>query len=146
MSNSQRTKGANGEREVARVLRENLGLEVTRNWQAQSAEGGCDLCGIPGWAIEIKRSKSKEGKNAWWEQAAAQAEKAKQTPALIYRIDGVGRGLPESEKWQVVIPMRAVFPDAHKSMLIEMSLKAWIHMLNHTLIPIDEHETILQEQ
>ncbi len=57
MGAMQRTKGATAERVVARLIREWLGLDVRRNWQAQSAAGGADLTGIPGWQIEIKRAK-----------------------------------------------------------------------------------------
>ena len=54
MSAMQRNKGRSGEQEVARLIRDWLGLDVHRNWQAQTAEGGADLSGVPGWAIEVK--------------------------------------------------------------------------------------------
>lgn len=40
---NSRQKGAAGEREVATILREELKLEIHRNWQQQAAEGGADL-------------------------------------------------------------------------------------------------------
>ncbi len=67
MTNSRR-KGRAAEQEVARLLKELLGLEIRRNWQAQSAEGGHDLVGIPGWAIEVKRAE-RVRLSEWWEQA-----------------------------------------------------------------------------
>ena len=56
---NSRTKGRAGEQEVARILRDELGLEIHRNWAAQAHHGGCDLITVPdiGWGIEIKRVK-----------------------------------------------------------------------------------------
>jgi len=51
----QRRKGADGERELARLLREALGAGVFRNLD-QPRQGGADLLGIAGWAIEVKRA------------------------------------------------------------------------------------------
>ena len=84
MTNS-RNKGRAGEQEVARTLRDELGLEVTRNWQQQAAQGGTDIVGVPGWAIEVKRAK--QWSNEWWTQAAAQAARTGEKPVLIYRLD-----------------------------------------------------------
>ena len=140
MSAMQRTKGANGEREVARLLRSALGIEITRNWQSQSSGGGFDLTGVPGWAIEVKRAAG-EHKTDWWKQAVTQASKEKLIPALVYRIDGFGRGLEDDEKWQVLIPLYAIFESscadpeygvyaAHKiDPPIQMTLRTWIYLL-----------------
>ena len=68
---NSRNKGRAGEQEVARILRDELGIAVTRNWQQQAAEGGADIVGVPGWSIEVKRAKV--WSNGWWTQAAAQA-------------------------------------------------------------------------
>jgi hypothetical protein len=54
---NSRAKGRAGEQEVATILRDELGMEVHRNWAQQAAIGGCDLIGIPGWGIEVKRIK-----------------------------------------------------------------------------------------
>ncbi len=50
---NSRQKGAAGEREVATILREELKLEIHRNWQQQAAEGGADLL-----ACQAGRSRS----------------------------------------------------------------------------------------
>ena len=129
MGASQRTKGANGEREVVRILRESLGPGITRNWQAQSAVGGCDLCGIPGWAIEIKRAKQADT-GAWWRQTLEQAIAAKRKPLLLFRIDGHGRGLEDDEKWRAMLFLADLTGDAcSKGFMVEISLRAWIYML-----------------
>lgn len=101
MGAMQRTKGRAGEQEFARLCRANLPGEITRNWQAQSAQGGADISGIPGWAVEVKRAK--RYLPSWWKQAAAQARKAKAHPALAYRLDGTARGKSNDEKWTVEV-------------------------------------------
>lgn len=55
MGTMQRRKGKAGELELARLLREHLGADVTRNLE-QSRRGGADLLGLPGWAVEVKRA------------------------------------------------------------------------------------------
>ena len=91
-------KGRSGEQELARILRDRLGLDIIRN-QNQTAIGGHDLDGIPGVAIEVKRC-AKLTLPAWWRQAVRQAEKSKQVPVLAYRID---RG-----QWKFVMALRDI--------------------------------------
>ncbi len=85
MGSLSRNKGRAGEQECARLLRDNLGIDVTRNWAEQAAHGGCDLVGINGWAIEVKRAKSYD--NKWWLQTVEQANAVSANPALLYRLD-----------------------------------------------------------
>ena len=125
MSASQRTKGIGGEREVANLLREALDIDVTRNWQAQSAIGGFDLTGIPGWAIEVKRAKT-EHVAQWWQQTVTQAQKYSLKPVLIYRIDGHGRGLRDDEKWQTVFLMTSLVDMPEMQFTVHTTLRAWI--------------------
>jgi Holliday junction resolvase len=82
---NSRNKGRSGEQEIARTLRDELGLEVTRNWQQQAAQGGVDIIGVPGWAIEVKRAK--QWSHEWWTQTAAQAARTGDDPVLLYRLD-----------------------------------------------------------
>jgi Holliday junction resolvase len=83
-----RTKGAEGERELRRLLVEELGEGITRNL-AQSRAGGHDLEGVPGWAVECKRARkaTRALLRSWWEQTTSQAERAGLRPALCYRED-----------------------------------------------------------
>ena len=120
MSAKERTKGATGERELAKILRDELGAEITRNL-VQSREGGADLLGVPGWAIECKRAADKS-LNKWWLQACQQADRAGMKPALIYRIDRCD--------WRVIVAMRHLFPSFECQPIgitwtVEMSLPAW---------------------
>lgn len=116
MTNS-RTKGRAGEQEVARILRDELGLVVTRNWAQQAAEGGVDLLGVPGWAIEVKRQKA--WSNDWWPQAAAQARRTGERPVLIYRLD--------RKPWKARCCACALACGCHFQ--IEMDLMDWIKLI-----------------
>ena len=100
MGNHSRDKGARGEREVARLLAEELGTAVVRNL-AQAREGGADLLGVGGFAVEVKRARRATPGlvRAWWAQAEAQAETAGKVPALLYRED--------RQAWQAVVPLAA---------------------------------------
>jgi Holliday junction resolvase len=82
MAKMQRSKGARGERELARLLADELGTDITRNL-LQTREGGHDLEGLP-FALEVKRQETLNI-NAWWRQAVAQAEASGLSPALAYR-------------------------------------------------------------
>jgi hypothetical protein len=95
-----RTKGANGEREIADMLNfiiyktmKDLGYPeqdclkamttVQRN-QNQSAVGGNDLTNVLGLSVEVKRQETLSVP-AWWRQTVAAAERNKEVPVLIYR-------------------------------------------------------------
>lgn len=83
-------KGAEGERELARLLIGWAGpkqaLELTRNLE-QTRSGGHDLVGLEGYgmAVEVKRVETKSIAE-WWRQAVRQAEKAGNLiPVLAWR-------------------------------------------------------------
>ena len=91
---NSRSKGQRGEREVRDILQKvmdevgremNLPFvpEVKRNLM-QSMEGGHDLVGIPGIAVEVKFQENLQPEK-WWDQAVGQAFKAGIEPVLIYR-------------------------------------------------------------
>lgn len=81
MTKLSRMKGADGEREVSRLLTEELGELVQRKLGA-ARNGGSDIA-VPGWAIEVKRTE------VWlaefWDQAERQAKHEHAKPALIWR-------------------------------------------------------------
>ena len=132
MGAMQRTKGASAERVVARLIREWLGLDVHRNWQAQSADGGADLTGIPGWSIEIKRAK--EFRNDWWTQAEEQARAWGTTPVLIYLLDHTRRGQAIIDRWRAILPITAFSRfDVDAGLTAEISLRAWIQLARESL-------------
>ena len=124
MTNS-RAKGRAAEQEVARILRDELGLEIHRNWAAQAAmQGGCDLVGIPGWGIEIKRAKEAR-LNDWWTQTAEQAARAKVRPVLIYRLD--------RQPWMVMMSLLDLRPDLGDPHHVTMFLLSWCALVREEL-------------
>ncbi len=114
MTNS-RNKGAEGEREVARILRKELGIDVHRNWQAQAAGGGADIL-IPGWAVEVKRAKVLRIA-PWWTQAAIQANSSGLRPVLIYR--------PDRGNWRALMAINDLRPDLRCPHQVDMALECW---------------------
>ena len=119
MTNS-RTKGRAGEQEVARILRDELRLEVRRNWEAQAASGGCDLIGVPGWAIEVKRAKVLR-LSEWWTQTAGQALRAHARPVLIYRLD--------RHPWYAMMSLYNLRPDIGDHRQVTMLLESWCKLV-----------------
>lgn len=81
---NSRAKGQRAEREICRLLSDELGIEVKRNVD-QARDGGADVL-IPGFAIEVKHRQATT-LPAWWRQARQQAEKARAEPLLLYRKD-----------------------------------------------------------
>ncbi|MDG4595873.1 MAG: hypothetical protein P9F75_09315 [Candidatus Contendobacter sp.] len=115
--NSQR-KGKEGERELTRLLRELLGADVARNLM-QSRDGGADLLGLPGWALEVKRA-ARARLSEWWLQTCQQAEAAGLRPALAYRLD--------RQPWRVVIALRHVaagFENAPLTLRLETDVEVF---------------------
>lgn len=102
-----RTKGAEGEREVARALNSIVHsvltaraipippVDIIQRNQNQSAVGGSDLKNPFGLAIEVKRQEQL-AVNTWWAQCIASAERANELPILLYRQNG-------KRAWHVVM-------------------------------------------
>ena len=83
MSASQRRKGAAAERELAKLLSDELGIEVTRNTDPMHVSKG-DILAVPGYAIECKRCETLR-RNSWWEQAVKQGVIHGAEPIVFYR-------------------------------------------------------------
>lgn len=92
MSKSQRTKGANGEREVCKLLAEEFGVKVGREL-GQARDSGCDIR-LQSFVFEIKRRK-RIATYEWLEQAEA-ASKPGEMPVVMARADG--------KDWLVMMP------------------------------------------
>lgn len=89
-----RNKGANGERELLRLIGDRLGIDLSRNLD-QSRDGGADCLDLSGIALEVKRCESLQ-LSQWWNQAIRQATKG-QIPVLAFR---------QSRKpWAIVVPL-----------------------------------------
>lgn len=98
MSKKSRSKGARGELELIAVVKERFPyLNPQRNYD-QAALGGCDLLGIPGIALEVKRyQRGNVYRREWWQQTCEQA-RHNEVPVLAYRFDQMA--------WQTVMPLQ----------------------------------------
>jgi|TARA_R110000751_G_scaffold1894_10_gene6969 Holliday junction resolvase len=94
MSKASRDKGQRGEREVCKLLEGHLGIAFKRNLM-QTAEGGHDVLGLDGCAIEVKRCE-KLALEKWWKQTVTQAKDVSALPVLFFRRN--------SEEWTVAVP------------------------------------------
>lgn len=100
MTINSRNKGKSGERQAALLFigamrqveaycghsindADSLSTKVERNLQ-QSIAGGCDLNGIPFYAVEVKRVE-KPQLSQYWQQAVTQANTLKLKPLLVYK-------------------------------------------------------------
>ena len=84
MTNSRR-KGAEGEREIANILK-NHGYDARRGQQYSGANGDADVVGLPGIHIEVKRVEALNIDKAM-EQAITDA-KPGEIPAVFHRKNG----------------------------------------------------------
>lgn len=112
-----RQKGAEGERQVAKVLNAIIQKVLTeQQWPAeviagaencvqrnqnQSAVGGCDLSNVFGLAVEVKRQEQLSI-GTWWKQTVASAIRNREVPVLIYR--------QNQQKWSVVMYLHNPLP------------------------------------
>ncbi|MGC9217388.1 hypothetical protein [Acidithiobacillus sp.] len=88
---ASRRKGADGERELIRLLRDAFpGLELRRDLRQYQTGGLTDVLGLPGYAVEVKRRRRiTQGQvDAWWSPLARHADGVE--PVLAYRQDKQG--------------------------------------------------------
>lgn len=103
MGAMSRNKGKRGEREVAALISELLGITASR--RVRQHGGDSDILGVPGWCIEVKRCERATPADIrrWWEQAVAQmlrdGDSDVLNPALFYR--------QSRRDWRVLWPLSA---------------------------------------
>lgn len=98
VSKASRDKGKRGELEIARMIREGLGVTVERNL-AQWRDGGTDLVpagdpdgwdaldkAVAGFAWEVKNQASQSPARQWWAQTLSQAQAVSRVPVLAYKV------------------------------------------------------------
>lgn len=102
-----RTKGQEGEREVARAMNSIVDAVLVRNGYAtpskpivqrnqnQSAVGGSDLSNPFGLGIEVKRQEALSI-NAWWKQCLAACATDGCLPIVVFRQNG-------KRDWRVIM-------------------------------------------
>jgi hypothetical protein len=95
MNAMSRTKGNAGESEVAGMVRDLTGFDVSRRVRQHDGDG--DLKGVPGWSIEVKRhaGAGRADIARWWAQCTAQAGALR--PVLFYRLD--------CDSWRAIWPL-----------------------------------------
>lgn len=126
---NSRAKGAAGEREFCKALSEHLGdalVEPLKRNLEQTRNGGHDILGLDGWALEIKRYKKVKESDieSFWKQAVEQAKRVGAEPVLAYRED--------FRSWRVRIPWGFMMDgdwDDDVDFTIELSLKAFATMV-----------------
>ena len=126
MSASQRLKGQRGERELHRLLSDQLGTIVKRNVD-QARQGGADGLEVPGWSIEIKRCE-KTAMRGWWAQTLRQAKLLERRPVLFYRAS--------RRPWMAVVRITDLAPHIGKYddwETAEISLEAACSLMRETL-------------
>ena len=85
-----RVKGANWERELAKMIYDELGITVKRDLEQYRQSDRGDLIGLEKWCIEAKRYAKNAGGNfkpEWWAQVTAAANASGTQPVLIYKYD-----------------------------------------------------------
>jgi len=85
-----RVKGANFERELAKMIYDELGVQTKRDLEQYRASDHGDLIGLDGWTIEAKRYAHNAGGNfkpEWWAQVTSAANVTATEPVLIFKYD-----------------------------------------------------------
>jgi Holliday junction resolvase len=96
---NSRNKGLGGERELAKLLGDRLGVTLTRNLE-QTRGGGYDLVGLDSLAIEVKRRETLDFPRSW-AQAMKNAGESK-IPVLAHRAN--------RQPWRFYVPLSALNP------------------------------------
>ena len=127
MSRASRQKGQRGEREICKILAEKLGGEFKRNLM-QTAEGGYDVLGLDGWAIEVKFQETLSIEK-WWKQTVEQSSHTKK-PVLFFR--------KSRTDWRVVVQHDLEY--SMKNISGDMS----VSNLYYSVIPMEEFIRIVK--
>jgi Holliday junction resolvase len=94
----KRNKGAAGERELAGILKDNLGFEVKRNL-GQARDGADDIT-IQKFRIEVKRQERLQVDK--WSEQVELCSKSGEIPVLAYRRNG--------QPWRVCLRLDDFIP------------------------------------
>lgn len=122
MGASQRNKGANAERELIRLLAERLDIADLRRNLEQTRNGGFDVLGLPGIALEVKRQETL-ALPAWWRQTVSQALRDGGIPVLAYR--------QNRRPWRFCLPATFLVPDSWG--FVELDLELFLEWMKRRL-------------
>ena len=125
---NSRAKGKSAERELIGELKRLLPGALTDGLErnlTQTRNGGHDILGLDGWAIEVKRYAEVKPADMqrFWEQTTEQARKEQARPVLCYRQD--------RREWRAVVSASEVMPidSVDYDHTIEMSLPLFARMV-----------------
>jgi len=124
MTINSRRKGAQGEREWAQWLRDNLGIEARRGQQFAGGPGSPDVIGLEGTHAEVKRVEKLNITNA---MAQAGRDSGDNLPYVAHRKNG--------EEWLITIRARDVVCFKH---ILMYNLRIWRTL--HSPVVIQEME------
>lgn len=85
MGARSRNKGKAGEREIAAEIRAVLAIDVHRGWQSRAGTDACDVEGLPGAWLEVKRGKLPNVRRALTQ---ATQDSDGRVPVAVVRDDG----------------------------------------------------------
>lgn len=129
MATNGRNKGATFERDIAKMLHDELGITFKRNLDQYRESGLSDL--IPSdpafpFTLELKRFADGPigGQKSWWAQTCAAARREDKYPALIYRYD--------RQPIRCVVPMDVRI--GHETeFVVEMEFDAFCYLVRETM-------------
>jgi len=124
-----RNKGASFEREVANMLRDELGIGFKRDLEQYRSGAHADL--IPDdpefpFSLELKRYKDGPigGSIGWWEQVKTAAEREQKMPCLIYKYD--------RKPMRCVIPLAAL-TDCDHDYTVEVDFETFCYIAREAM-------------
>ena len=129
MATNGRNKGAAFERDIAKMLDDELGISFKRNLDQYRESGLGDL--IPSdpefpFTLELKRYADGPigGQKSWWAQTCVAARREDKYPALIYRYD--------RQPIRCVVPM-SPFRWEDDGYVVEMEFDAFCYLVRETM-------------
>tara|TARA_R110000823_G_scaffold306996_1_gene429531 strand:- start:121 stop:531 length:411 start_codon:yes stop_codon:yes gene_type:complete len=136
MATNGRNKGAAFERDIAKMLDDELGIQFKRDLEQYREGGHGDL--IPSdpafaFTLELKRYADGPigGQKAWWAQTCVAARREGKIPALIYRYD--------RKPIRCVVPMNCVWVRCavpihwHDGHVVEMDFEAFCYLVREIM-------------
>lgn len=99
---SNRNRGAAAERELARWIRDELGIEVARELKQFQQAQHFDLTPVGSFGIECKYH-ARLNVRDWWKQASASAKACGLIPVVAYKVARKG--------WRFVLPYPSIGGD-----------------------------------
>ena len=124
---NSRNKGAAGERQVAKILYDELGIEFKRELRQTQDAGYGDLTSDPctGFSIEVKTYAKGTGcRPEWWDQSRRSAELTGLIPVVIYKFD--------RRPWRVEMPLSYFTEDPHDQR-VNVSIETWCYLVRERI-------------